>query len=74
MEIHQLGAIPVNIAYDPLKESGAAATDDQAETIAIEKEKEFAQAVKSAQIKRGLLIGGAIVGAGILFYLYKKSK
>ena len=72
MEIHQLGAI--NLPYDPTKETGAAATSEQAETFAIEKEKEYSEAIKKAQIKRGLLIGSYIVGAGLLYYLWKKSK
>lgn len=71
MEIHQLGAIP-NMAYDPLKESEN--VSEAPEKVAVEKESEYQKILKDAKNKRLLMIGGAVAAAGILFYLWKKSK
>lgn len=71
MEIHQLGAIP-NMAYDPLKESEN--VSEAPEKVAVEKESEYQKILKDAKKKRLLMIGGAVAAAGILFYLWKKSK
>jgi len=71
MEIHQLGAIP-NMPFDPIKESGV--VSENPETVQTEKEKEYLDIVKKAKNKKMFLTVGAIAAAGLLYYLWKKSK
>jgi len=71
MEIHQLGAI-ANMPFDPIKESDV--VSENLEIVQTEKEKEYLDIVKKQKTNRILMIGGAIAGAAILYYLYKKSK
>lgn len=60
------------MAYDPLKESEN--VSEAPEKVAVEKESEYQKILKDAKNKRLLMIGGAVAAAGILFYLWKKSK